>query len=270
MTRGDKWNPVKRFLSEGKVIIPQQTIATRKSDNLLRGEEYHQIFFDEAEGFTGVPPVQESLLWPSIKGRKVIEESVNAALRKRVEQKVNKEVDKALTQISTENNSNLSVATEFTMETLMNAMRMMGAAAGEVGYRFTGWKSPKPQALEAYGNLIEFETTISVEGKFTAELLDTNLKLWTESDNLGYCLYRKYRAAIRERLYVAYHINAPHLSKNGYTAGFILRKDNSSIWSEKKWRVDQLRGKANSVPRDRELQTFVDTICEHLNQQERE
>ena len=148
-----------------------------------------------------------------------------------------------------------------------------------VGFMWSGADAKtKPEKEEKYTCLHAPEEIKSACGRFTAELMRTNFRLWEESDSMRNCIYRSYRDKIKVGKYLAYHVSAPHLGfRTGFTFGYDtsgpvkkLFENRGKLGKEYKicqeWRCDQIRGKANSRCDDRDLQDFGDGIAHRLTE----
>lgn len=119
----------------------------------------------------------------------------------------------------------------------------------------------KPENLYTFIALYEVapEEITSSCGTMAAKLLDSNIALWEESQNMRNCIYHSYRREIEEAGYIAYHVSALHTGfKTGFTVGF--ETDAKCLW-----RIDQVRGKANSSCPDTKLHDFCVQIENTLN-----
>lgn len=133
-----------------------------------------------------------------------------------------------------------------------------------------GGQAERPSVIEVYP---ERQAMKSACGKFVAESLYTNQRLWDESEAMRNCVYRSYRSRVKEGGYALYHIDAPHLGKrSGFTVGYKSetreeRCPDRDVWIvRKRWVVDQIKGKANSQCTDRQLQDFCDWIAVELGE----
>lgn len=143
-----------------------------------------------------------------------------------------------------------------------------------------------PPAPEPYEFLSPLFKYISSSTGMTGQLIDNKLRLYEEGRDMKHCIWRSYRDRVAMQNYVAYHIDAPQLAKEGYTLGICKdyrisfaprywtnvhegRPDVPSIEEEHKaigWKVDQIRGIANSIPVYAELDAFVKIICQQVNE----
>lgn len=122
-------------------------------------------------------------------------------------------------------------------------------------------------------------------GEFKARMLDDTMKLWQESEDMRHCIYKSYTDRIKAKGYIAYHIDAPRLTKSGFTIGFLQRETgrqvhghgiaarimrNNAMKSDGqpkvRWVMEQLKGKANSTNSDEALKVFTQFIEETVNQ----
>lgn len=137
-----------------------------------------------------------------------------------------------------------------------------------------GGSAERPSVLEIYQ---ERKGLVSECGRFRAESLYTNQRLWDESEAMRNCVYRSYRGKVEKGDYALYHIDAPHLGKrSGFTVGLKSEtreercQDRDCLVVQKRWVVDQIKGKANSTCPDRELQNFCDWIAREMGVETRE
>lgn len=68
-------------------------------------------------------------------------------------------------------------------------------------------------------------------GKFKFRLIDDNEKLYHEGTGMEHCIWRLYQGRFETGKYIAYHIDAPHLEKDGFTCGFILKEPKAESFS---------------------------------------
>jgi len=143
---------------------------------------------------------------------------------------------------------------------------------------------PKPQKPEKFTWMeVKGVPEIIRGGPFTAHLLNDTMKLWEESEAMRHCIYKSYTEAIQAARYIAYHIDAKHLTKSGFTLGF--RKKSKGVWGvspammalgagavnyaeyeePKGWQIDQLKGKANSYNKDTALAAFCDVVMGRID-----
>lgn len=147
------------------------------------------------------------------------------------------------------------------------------------GRGFMGWGEDtrtKPEQEEKYPCVCAPANITSDCGRFTAELMQTNIRLWEESDAMRNCIYRSYRHKIKDGRYLAYHVSAPHLGfRSGFTFGFDTRGEErlqvkmidrmtNEFIIRTEWRCEQIKGKANSRCDDRDLQEFGDEMARRL------
>lgn len=138
------------------------------------------------------------------------------------------------------------------------------------------WLKPElPRTGEAFG------------GKFKFTLIDDTMKLYEEGTRMRHCIWRLYQGKFRDGKYIAYHIDAQHLSLHGLTCGFhqkgkidlspgainyadideMMRggvpKDAKT--KDNKWALDQVKGVSNATFKDKELDAVANMLLEFVN-----
>lgn len=142
---------------------------------------------------------------------------------------------------------------------------------------------PVPPDPEPYEWLAGLHKYIGSSTGMTAHLIDNKLRLYEEGRDMKHCIWRSYRDRIEAKEYLAYHIEAPELDKNGFTLGICKSyNDAPRYWTnvhegippngvvmDRKfigWKIDQVRGLSNSIPQDKELHDFAETISQKVNE----
>lgn len=121
-----------------------------------------------------------------------------------------------------------------------------------------GRSREKPESDECFEPLKEITKEIEHD-HFKATLLDSELKLWQESQDMGHCIHRSYTDRIEKGDYIAYHIKCPRsVSRNGVTLGFIK--------SRGLWAIDSVKDKTNKNRKHERIDVFCEMIRDGLNE----
>lgn len=206
-------------------------------------------------------------------------EIINNALLTMAENRRAVEEDRPMT--ATEVRQRLWRFTERASELRDGWARTWGQLAHDLGaYGVAGliWEEEKtwrPRRARRFRWSGRLPDTITFRG-MTAHLIADNQAAWDESDRMGHCLYRNHRVGMYQGFTVAYHIDhPPHLDnfKNGITvtaeATFPVdtkkadphKRCSMTVWEGGRWTVNEIRGRANTVPSDRMVQEFADYIA---------
>lgn len=103
----------------------------------------------------------------------------------------------------------------------------------------------------------EIKTTTKDGKYFYARILNSAELLEAEGKRLSHCIGWAYTPKVGSGQYIAYHIDALHLRKNGFTIGFHKRQAG--------WVFDQVRGNKNSLLEDEQLTEFCNEIMFRIN-----
>lgn len=166
-------------------------------------------------------------------------------------------------------------------DALFRAVPNMWMGADFTAGSMESFSTAKPEKAEPYEWLHKDlpRSGAYAGGKFTFTLIDDTMKLYNEGTGMKHCIWRLYQGKFKNGKYLAYHIDAPHLNKYGFTCGFHqaatyqldTRAGAVNVMDKGKrlsaaWKLDQVKGISNLTSSDKELDAVAKMLLEWVNQ----
>lgn len=171
----------------------------------------------------------------------------------------------------------LQRARDMIMRDHMRGPDFIDAFAFDIGRHFIERKETKPEKLDVYTGVQSLAPSEFNAHGCECRLIDTNEKLYEEGTGMGHCIWRMYQTRIRDAKYIAYHVKyaGDPPEHKGWTLGYRLHEEPS--WQraqdegilgksmnpkkyEPQWKLDQIRGYKNEIPKHKALDAVAEML----------